>query len=95
VQFFIDGPVDLTPKKKSSGDKNGSSTPKTAAQAVMDEQDEELEVLSTLVNNLKNKGEAIGGELDQQNLLLNHVNEVIDKTDARIVNQTQVMKKIK
>jgi len=96
-QLYADGPVDLEPKKKSSGDKNpGNPTiHKAAAQAVMDEQDEQLEVLSNLVSNLKNKGDAIGAELDQQNLLLGHVNDVIDKTDARLVNQTQQMKKIK
>jgi len=90
---YADGPVDLTPKKKSSDDKN--STPKTATQAIKEEQDEQLEVLSNLMVNLKNKGEAIGNELDQQNLLLEHVDGVIEKADARIVDHTQKMKKIK
>jgi len=74
--------------------KSPTSTPKTAAQQILSEQDEQLDALYRVMNNLKDKGEAIGTELDQQNRMLGHVGEVMDKTDQRIQKQAEIVKKI-
>ncbi|XP_066292050.1 syntaxin-8-like isoform X4 [Branchiostoma lanceolatum] len=59
---------------------------------VMDEQDQGLDVLSTIIARQKQLGQAIGDEVDLQNELIDDIQGGVQKTDARLLKETRHVK---
>eukprot|EP00058_Branchiostoma_floridae_P020617 XP_002606107.1 hypothetical protein BRAFLDRAFT_88017 [Branchiostoma floridae] len=59
---------------------------------VMDEQDQGLDVLSTIIARQKQLGQAIGDEVDLQNELIDDIQTGVAKTDARLLKETRHVK---
>ncbi|XP_035695577.1 syntaxin-8-like [Branchiostoma floridae] len=58
----------------------------------MDEQDQGLDVLSTIIARQKQLGQAIGDEVDLQNELIDDIQTGVAKTDARLLKETRHVK---
>uniref|UniRef100_A0A8C6Y5C2 Syntaxin 6 n=1 Tax=Naja naja TaxID=35670 RepID=A0A8C6Y5C2_NAJNA len=60
-------------------------------QLIIDQQDEQLELVSGSIGVLKNMSQRIGGELDEQAVMLDDFSHEVDSTQSRLDN---VMKKL-
>uniref|UniRef100_A0A2D4NT04 t-SNARE coiled-coil homology domain-containing protein n=1 Tax=Micrurus surinamensis TaxID=129470 RepID=A0A2D4NT04_MICSU len=60
-------------------------------QLIIDQQDEQLELVSGSIGVLKNMSQRIGGELDEQAVMLDDFSHEVDNTQSRLDN---VMKKL-
>jgi len=66
----------------------------TRWEAMDNEIDENLDVMSANLRRLQGLGQALGDEVSQQNELLDRINTKTDKTDTTIRRQDDQMKKI-
>jgi len=63
-------------------------------QATMDSQDEDLEAVGQSVSRLKEMGQTINTELNQQSLILDDMDSEVDKTSGRLSNVVRRLNKL-
>eukprot|EP00128_Syssomonas_multiformis_P003041 Colp12_sorted_trinity150504_noHs@31102 len=60
-------------------------------ETIVAEQDKKLDQIGTVLTELKHKGQAIGDEVDRQDVIIDNLTEQVDRTDGKL---RQIIKKV-
>jgi hypothetical protein len=94
-----------TASSKNTANGNSNSKDKSSSQSQSQAQaskgklvnsrtDEQLDVLSGLISNLKNQAQDMNGVLNEQDKMLDHLNTTVDYTDQRLQKTTRQVQKL-
>lgn len=67
---------------------------KDQQQRIIEAQDAGLDALAAVISRQKMMGQEIGNELDEHNEIIDDLAHLVDKTDSRIRNETQRVKRV-